>query len=202
MSGRVHLSPRIYSALQHFVHQGHTATFERIVDLLALQPGDSVLEIGCGTGILAHHFVRRGFDYRGVDFDAQRIAVAQRENPAAHFLVADALRLDQAPLPPFRHVFFHGVLHHIADADCSALLKHILSLRPDMMLAVSEPFMPSPWWTNPLGALGAQLDEGEYVRTLPAWHALFGNYLETGTTRSLMPRYPVGFIDALLRPRT
>lgn len=198
VSGKIHLSPRIYAGLQHFVHQGHITAFRRIVDLLDLQPGEAVLEVGCGTGILAHHFVEHGFDYWGIDFDAQRIAVAAHENPAAHFLVVEASRLKSAELPPFRRAFVHGVLHHIADIGCLDLFHYILSLRRDMVFVASEPYKPSPWWTNPLGVLGANLDEGKYVRTLAQWHALFGAYLDVASTRSLLPRYPVPFIDARL----
>ena len=35
-----HLSPGVYTALQQFVHRGHHDTFERLVRMLGLRPGD------------------------------------------------------------------------------------------------------------------------------------------------------------------
>lgn len=58
-----------------------------------LQPGDSILELGCGDGCLGHLFVRNGFRYFGIDFSPMMIEMARRrlqmETLHGKFAVAD-----------------------------------------------------------------------------------------------------------------
>lgn len=194
----IHLGPRLYATLQVFVHRGHTSTFEILRDLLRLQPGETVVEVGCGTGILAAHFIEHGYDYWGVDLDVERVATAQRCARGGHFLVGNAADLPALPLPRFQRAFIHGVIHHLDGVLATQLLEQILSLDPHMRLAIIEPYRPVHWRDNPLGALFANLDEGKFVLTFDAWRALFGPSLDVCYSRSLKPRWPVDFIVARL----
>ncbi len=198
MTKRIHLRPPLYTALQQFVHGGHQKTFRLIADLLEMGPGETVVEIGCGTGLLAPSFVAHGYDYWGIDRDPDRIAAAGRLTPGAHFLVCDALALDRAALPRFRRAFMHGVLHHLDDGQCRHLVEHILSVGPGIVLAVVEPFRERRWWASPLGALCSRMDEGQFIRTLEGWRDLFGANLDALSVRSLWPRWPLRFVDARL----
>jgi ubiquinone/menaquinone biosynthesis C-methylase UbiE len=62
-----------------------------------LQPGDSVLELGCGDGHLAALFVRYGLQYCGVDISGKMIDVANRRLQKAgldgRFLLNDVAQL-------------------------------------------------------------------------------------------------------------
>ncbi len=62
-----------------------------------LEPGDSILELGCGDGYLASLFVRAGFRYTGVDLspgmiNEAKLKVAQQGLPAS-FQVKDVNEL-------------------------------------------------------------------------------------------------------------
>lgn len=78
-----------------------------------------VLDVGCGAGEHTMLLVERGYDVLGVDFSEQAIAQA-RENAAqrgidAHFAVADATRLDEAP--GYDTILDSALFHIFDDTD-------------------------------------------------------------------------------------
>ncbi|MEK7746299.1 MAG: 16S rRNA (adenine(1518)-N(6)/adenine(1519)-N(6))-dimethyltransferase RsmA [Elusimicrobiota bacterium] len=83
---------------QHFLIDGETA--DRIVSAAALRPGESVLEIGPGKGVLTERLLASGARVRAVEID-RSLAAALRERfgPAGLEVVeADFLRADPAAL--------------------------------------------------------------------------------------------------------
>ncbi|SRR5258708_6685848 len=54
----------------------------------------SVLEIGCGTGNLAHRFKTNQFDYTGLDLSADMLDIAKRNNPSTNFEKGDMRSFD------------------------------------------------------------------------------------------------------------
>lgn len=98
-----------------------------------LNPGDRVLEIGCGTGGMAIGLASSVASYTATDFSAEMIRIA-RAKPAPdtlHFETADAQRaLDEAP---FDAVCAFNVLHLVDDLP--GLLRQIHSaLKPGGLL--------------------------------------------------------------------
>jgi len=195
---RIHLGASAYAALQSWVHRGHHDTVRVIIDLLGAQPGDTVIEVGCGTGSLARQFIAGGFDYWGVDPDADRIEAA-RQIGGGRFLVGTAHALASADVPARRHVFIHGVLHHIDDDGCRQILDFLQSFAGEGRFVVSEPVRPDHWWLNPAGALLARLDEGRHMRRADDWVRLFGAAsVDHVNVRPLWPRWPVSMLDVRL----
>jgi SAM-dependent methyltransferase len=66
------------------------------VEVVAPEPGERVLEVGCGTGALVALLAGRGAEVVGVDRSAAVVATATRRNRAA--LDAGRVRLLTAPL--------------------------------------------------------------------------------------------------------
>lgn len=61
------------------------------LELLQPQPGERILDIGAGQGVLATHVARAGARYTGVDASPRLIATAQqRHGHDSEFLVGDA----------------------------------------------------------------------------------------------------------------
>jgi len=86
-----HMGP---AYLRYSFTKGTVGEVELLVDLLGLQPGDRVLDVGCGPGRHAHELARRGVAVHGVDLSRRFVELAARDAPeGATFEVLDARRL-------------------------------------------------------------------------------------------------------------
>lgn len=65
-----------------------------LIELLAPQPGEKILDLGCGTGDLAQKIHDMQADVTGVDQSPNMIKQAEAKFPDINFLVKDATRLD------------------------------------------------------------------------------------------------------------
>lgn len=68
-------------------------------DLLRPEAGDSLLDVGCGTGYFSRHFARLGLSVTGIDPDPAALAFARTQGDGIHYLQGSALELpfpDQA----------------------------------------------------------------------------------------------------------
>lgn len=66
-----------------------------VMDLLAPQPGEAVLDFGCGPGALAKHVAGTGALYTGVDASPRLLRFARRHHgDYGVFLLGDVTRLD------------------------------------------------------------------------------------------------------------
>lgn len=65
-----------------------------LVDVLGLEPGMRVLDVGCGPGRHAHALARRGIEVHGVDITPRFVELAREDAPpGATFEVGDARAL-------------------------------------------------------------------------------------------------------------
>ena len=80
-----------------------------VVELLAAQPGERILDLGCGTGHLTAQIAQSGATLVGLDSSAEMIQRAREQYPDLQFVVADAadFRVDE----PFDAVFSNAALH-------------------------------------------------------------------------------------------
>ena len=110
---------------------------EKILDTARLRAGERVLDVGCGTGVLFPHYLRRGVLVTGVDLSgemARRAAEKYAGDRRVTVLCADA-----ETLPPgdFDAVMVHNALPHFPDpaAMIAALSRQ---LRPLGRLTVAH----------------------------------------------------------------
>jgi ubiquinone/menaquinone biosynthesis C-methylase UbiE len=75
---------------------GAAALRRRSYEVLALPPGSSVVDVGCGTGCAVAELAERGARPVGVDLSGEVIAVARRRWPGLDLRVGDAYRLPLA----------------------------------------------------------------------------------------------------------
>lgn len=86
-----------------------------VVDLLAPQRGERILDLGCGTGHLTARIAQLTPGVIGIDSSAEMIQEAKKAYPQIQFIVADArdFHFDQ----PFDAVFSNAALHWIREPE-------------------------------------------------------------------------------------
>lgn len=99
----------------------------------AMQPGRSVLEIGCGVGLDTYAMAKHGLNVTSVDLTEVGVGTARnrfrRHRLAGSFAVADAGCLP-FPTNSYDYVYSFGVLHHAADTAATVDQVHRV-LRPN-----------------------------------------------------------------------
>lgn len=84
-----------------------------VFELLAPQPGERILDLGCGDGVLTEKIAARGCAVIGVDGSSEQIAAARKRGLEAY--VGDCQRLNFAK--SFDAVFSNAALHWMKQAD-------------------------------------------------------------------------------------
>ncbi len=107
---------------------GYSRVLDRVIDLAAIRPDMTLLELGPGTGNLTARLIAAGASVWAVDFSAEMIAQARRKVPQAQF--AKAGLMDNYP-PEFRQSFARVVstytFHEIPLPDKITLLRRLFA---------------------------------------------------------------------------
>ncbi len=102
-SGRQHWNPDQYAEHARFVSELGMP----VVKLLSPQPGERILDLGCGDGVLAVKLGQMGCQVVGIDASAEMIAAAQGQGVQALVMDGQALEFDGQ----FDAVFSNAALH-------------------------------------------------------------------------------------------
>jgi trans-aconitate 2-methyltransferase len=163
--------PRLYDDRHAFVWK-HGAS---LVELLSPQPGERILDVGCGTGRLTAQIADAGADVVGVDASPAMVDEARRNfsgRPRLRFDVADARTLAEAAelaadVGRFDAVFSNAVLHWVRPPE-AAVRSIRKMLRPGGRF-VAE-FGGRGNCAQVIAALRSTLTEFSGVERLPPWY--------------------------------
>ncbi|MEM6253351.1 MAG: methyltransferase domain-containing protein [Cyanobacteria bacterium P01_D01_bin.156] len=100
-------NPDRYQNQHSFVWQYGAA----LLELLDPKAGESILDLGCGTGQLTQAIAQTGATVTGLDADATMIATAQQQYPHLSFRVADACTFTVSE--KVDGIFSNAVLHWV-----------------------------------------------------------------------------------------
>src|SRR5215467_7999427 len=100
-------NPSRYAANAAFV----PALGQPVLDLLQPRPGERILDLGCGDGVLTEKLAAAGVQVVGVDSSPDMVRAACQRGINAQVMDARSLTFDQE----FDAVFSNAVLHWIKD---------------------------------------------------------------------------------------
>ena len=175
--------PKRYQAKHHYV----IAAGAYLVEILAAQAGERILDLGCGTGQLSAQIAGAGAEVVGIDLSAEMIEAAREQFPSLSFAVGDARDFSFAE--PFDAVFSNAALHWVKPPEavlgCIAAClgpggrfvaelggaRNVGTIRQGLIgqLAARGFYPPSPWYFPSLGEY-AQLVEQAGLRVAYASH--------------------------------
>lgn len=111
MTGPAAWDAKLYNAKHDFVWKYGAD----LVSLLNPRAGESILDLGCGTGHLTAQIAEAGAQVTGVDRSAEMVGAARAAYPKLKFEIADARSL--AYQSEFDAVFSNATLHWIHEPE-------------------------------------------------------------------------------------
>jgi trans-aconitate methyltransferase len=101
--------PSLYAGNGRFV----ALLAESLVEALDPQPGERILDLGCGDGFLTRRIAESGATVLGVDASPQMVAAAKEHGADARLASGESLPFEQE----FDAVFSNAALHWMSDHD-------------------------------------------------------------------------------------
>lgn len=89
-----------------------------------LKPGDLVLDVGCGTGVISKYLISKGLKVVGIDLSEKMIEIAKHEVPEAEFIVLDMQKAGEL-INNFNGIFIQAALLHIKKDLAAEVLKKL-----------------------------------------------------------------------------
>jgi arsenite methyltransferase len=154
-----------------------------VLEALAPEPGEVILDVGCGPGFYVADLLERGATVTGVDSSPAMLAIARKRAPGALLLEGTATQL---PLEDaaFDRALSVQVLEYVADVD-GALAELRRVLRPGGRLVI---------WDIDWSTLSWHSDDGERMaRMLAAWDRHLADPVLPRTLAAALRR--AGFTD-------
>jgi ubiquinone/menaquinone biosynthesis C-methylase UbiE len=156
----------LYDILSPLVTLGREPRLHRrVVELLALDTANAVLDVGCATGTLTTHIAREcadtGGTVIGIDAAAKMIAAARRKHGNQPNLAFDAVLAENLPYEDgaFDRVVSTFFFHHVdRELKARSLAEMHRVLRPGGFAVVVDVDVPTHWFGASAFASWRQVD--------------------------------------------
>lgn len=164
--------PRVFKAIRYPLVGAQKRTRELVRRELDAGPGDSVLDVCCGTGDFADLV---SGPYLGIDLNERFIGLARKryaDSPNKRFEVMDATRMSLGTASYDRALIVNA-MHHFGDDLNRGILAEISRVTRGRIVIVDAIPDPDGW----LKRLVISSDRGDHVRPLPEQLDLIGEVL-------------------------
>jgi putative AdoMet-dependent methyltransferase len=124
-----------------FPFDGYTTVLRTIVQLASPEPGDTVLDLGIGSGNLALLLAERGCGIWGVDFSTEMLKLAGKKLPTASLAVSDLREELPTHFPQrFNHIVSAYTFHHFPLDEKVQLVQRMIKehLQPDGVVVIGD----------------------------------------------------------------
>lgn len=136
--------------------------------------GNTVLEIGCGTGALAALMSARGANVMGIDVSEPMLATARKAAPKAELLHMTATEIDGLGAERFDCIVSTLAFSELSDDEVDFVLRAARTLlRRGGKLIVADEVLPASWWRRiPFYLVRVPLAAVTFLLTQNTTHAL------------------------------
>lgn len=156
--------------------------------LLPVQAGQTLLDVGCGTGLFLKAAASHGLKTTGLELSDSAIALARQNSPSSTLVqgVGEHLPFDDKS---FDYVCCLGTLEHMADPD-KGLSEMVRVARDDARFFIVVPNDNYLFWKLKKIKKGTAQRDFEELKKLPEWKTFFGKGGLEIVGRIRQDRYP------------
>lgn len=189
-------TPAKYDRGMRILSLGRLDAVKREIASAWVEPGHTVLEIGCGSGALAALMTGRGARVTGIDTSEPMLAVARKAAPDAELVHMTATEIDRFGAARFDRIVSTLVFSELSEDELDYVLRASLQLlKPGGKLVVADEARPAGWRALVSSLVRWPLAALTFLLTQNTTHALkdFEGRLEKAGYRVLaQKRYLLG----------
>lgn len=167
-------TPAKYDRGMRLLTLGRIDRIKREIASTWVEPGDAVLEIGCGTGRLAALLLERGAHIVGIDVSEPMLSVAREAVAEAELVHLTATEIDSLGVERFDKIISTLTFSEFSDDELAYVLKASRSLlKAGGRLIVADEVLPTSWWQRiPFYLVRWPLSALTFLLTQNTTHAL------------------------------
>jgi len=148
--------PAVYNSVRSVLLFGKKKMYLEIQNAVALQEGESILDVGSGPGELSQLF---SGDYVGMDYSENYVSYAEKKYLGKKFSQGNVLLLD-IPEKSYDVVLLASFIHHFDDTEVQTILRNVAMVARKRVVILE----PCPWKGNPVAWFLLNMDRGAHVR--------------------------------------